>query len=586
MKAILKIFIVFTVFATLASCEDDDNGNGSTLSFTGTVPAFEVVLGSTDTDYAQFATDDKVGIFVGASTEKTYVASTSGSTVSFTASGTVLTSIYGDYAHVLAPVNGSGINGYYKAPITVSSTQTVTDGHNPNVLNCFGSAEISDRNADVSLTHYGGAIVLGFCSDDDLTISSVVIQATSPNEDSYLAGELDLVFDTQNPLSDPSIGDVSSGSNKITVTIEGGMTLTSSMQYIPVGVLPFSTAGDGLTLTIYEQSGAPCYYGEIFTDSSAIGNDGEIYINSGELALYEAELYTDEFEFPVITTITVTDYATQSPAIGQEIYIYSVDETEAETLYSTYTSDENGQVILEIPDGEYRVYSSIDGIVPIRSNSAYFTVARNSQDVDLVLYPIVFYDDTEWITADMGGTTTLANWYKTIDPPATSSGTEKRWNQCTTEAQNIITGLGWTMSDYVYLRLSNYKFGKNSTTAYATTPAIPSFTSGDFILSFSIVTFHTVSSSKWVYEECYFNLEITGSGSFSEDDPSVTSYDSDYLPSNLEAPDQEYYYKIVVYGAGPDTQITLSNQQPSTSTTLGYRMILEEFSIAAAEDLD
>lgn len=576
--------VLATLMVLLASCDDNDGG-GSSLSFQATIPPLNVVLGASVNNYAQFVSGDEVGIFVDASTEKTYTADASGSTSTFTAAETALTSAYGDYAHILVPLYEDGVRSYYKSSVYVPSSQTYEGGRNPNMLNLFGSAKLYDDKADIEMTHYGAVLCLGFTSSEDITLSKVIIEATDPSSGKYLAGEMELDFDVEHPLLTPETGSVSSGSNSITVSIPDGLSLGSDVQYVPIGVLPFSTKTSGLTLTLYEENNYPSYYGEILTDDLTIGSEGKISVGAGEIAFYDIDLTLDDFVLPVVSTITVTDYETKESVADQEVYIYSVED-QIETLLDTYTSDENGQISVEFNAGTYKAYSSIDGEAPVKSNFVEFTVADKSQEIELMLYPVVFWDDMEWITAEMGGDVTLKPLYASISPATANSSASDEcvWTAATDEAKAIIEEKGWTLTSWVYLRPGVFKMGKNNSESTATTPKISGFTSGDMVVNFSLISWHRVVNSAWTYEPCYFVLEISGSGSFSETS-TVTSYTSDNLPSAApSAPDQVWNYSFTVYGAGSDTQISITNKKPTSSTDTAFRMMLDEFSIAAIED--
>lgn len=575
-KILLNTLVISTAALTMAGCKvEEETGSGNSIAFSGTMEDLTVVLGDRNPEY-HWTAGEKAGIFLEATVEMPFRIETSGASTRLLADAADLPESYGTMAYAYFPGTGEG-KVFVDADIVIPEQQTCSAGHNPNALNLAATAPVTDAAAQLEFRHLGAVLDLGISSDEAITIGSIRVQASQPASGSYLAGRAKIDFLSGEPELDMSA--IESGVNTIMVSFPEPLALSSTVQYIPVGLLPFSTTGGGLTVTLYDEAGNPCPVAPILTGDSAIGQGGAISLASGEYASYDlGKISSDQFLKPSEISIKVTDDKTQSVRAGQSVSLYSVMNT-TETFIQTLTTDENGLAAVTLTAGDYKAYTAYNEGIPEEYNAINFSVeANNAETVDFIIYPYLFVDDFSWITSDMGGGQALLPYYGDISNMVINN-VSPAWDDCSQELKDILAEKGWTFSQFVFPRPGELTLGKSKTTSTIQTPAFSGLSgTSDVEVTVIAVQYHRVSAGAWVEERSQLQITVNGGGTING---SSTLLEPEF-ESDPTQPDKATTYTFVINGATPQTSVSIANLQPGDATGNLWRCLIDEVRVLEA----
>lgn len=576
MKKIL--FATVAALALSAGCSDDnENGASKTpIVFNATVEPAHVVMGTDGGSYG-WNRGDLAGIFVNATREMTFEAGQSGTSTRLSAVMADIPAYYGTKAYAYFPASGDG-ESYLRASLTVPSVQTFADGANPNRMNMAAIAEVKNAEADFSFRQMGAILELGLKTrDEGIVLSKMKIEVVNPSAGKYIAGSVKIDFTGDGPELGTT---VSGGTNTITVNFPDKVALGSTPVYIPVGVLPFASDGGGLQITVYDQNDNTCALPAIWTQDNEISENGALTVGRGEHVIYEVDdILYDNFDRPKSVSIKVIDNKAGAVRANQAVAIYAVADN-AETEVGDYTTDDAGVMSALLNPGTYRAYCAYDAQTDAKWNSLDFTVADLPENpYDFTIYAVVFKDDFDWITPDMGGSVVLKELYESINPPVANTANEVVWASGVGVA-GILAQKGWTFSTWVYIRPGSVRVGKKSATGTMTTPKMASLAVPTTLkMKLVAMPWHTVTGGVWKLEEAQLVFKIVGAGSFAEGE-SLKEYTTERMTSDAPAsPLRKNTFEVPIYGATAETQVSVTNKLPSGVSSTMYRVMIDRIQL-------
>jgi 5-hydroxyisourate hydrolase-like protein (transthyretin family) len=295
--------------------------------------------------------------------------------------------------------------------------------------------------------------------------------------------------------------------------------------------------------------------------------------------------------------ITVLDAKTGNPWAGKAFDLYKVSGEGVAEKVDSYTTDGTGKYNAQLMLGRYRIACAYFAGVSPMTNTVNFQVKKiPTNTADITVEPIHFADDFSWVTEAFNeGTTILKEWYSSVDPPAANSSAtnELRWDLMT-NADNIAfrDSRGYFLPEtlagtarFVFFRTGILKFGSTSRGGAITTPAFTACTAGATIkFSFDSNPMHVVSSGAWAVADAgnplKIKVRVSGSGTMkNEEGISVSELTLDN-PSGLNGNpawpvDRWNSLEVVVYGAGPDTQMTIESNVLNGGAGKGCRSFID-----------
>lgn len=581
-RKILSDFLaVSSAVLVLAGCQPEEKTTiTDPISFTGSIGNMTVVAGDRTPDY-RWNAGEQAGIFVGATVEIPYRTDEASASTSLSPVEAGIPASTGAMAYAYFPGTGES-RVYVDVNMVVPEQQTFSAGHNPNALNLAAMSSITDRQADLEFKHMGAILDLGLASDENITIYSMMVSIPQPAAGSYIAGTAKINFLGDEPVLDE--GSVKNGANSIMVSFPDGLTLTSGTQYIPVGVLPFSTLSGGIEVTVYDEIGKPCPLEPVFAGNSEIGENGAVSLASGEYASCDLGKISEDQFLPLSQiTIRVTDDKTGNVRAGQEINLYSVMNT-TETFIETLTTSVEGTASALLNAGNYKAYTAYGEGIPEEYNTISFTVqADNPETVDFTIYPYLFVDSFDWVEPDMGVSQELLRYYDV--PNGKVNNASPAWTTCSDELKAILAEKGWTFSDFVYPRPGQITLGKKNTAAAsgtqtAETPKFSGLTgTSDVKVTVIATPYHTVSGGVWTLERSYLEFIVNGGGTING---ATSLVEPEFVSGGQEEPDKSTTYEFTITGATPSTSVTITNKQPGDATGSMWRCLIEEVRILEA----
>lgn len=299
---------------------------------------------------------------------------------------------------------------------------------------------------------------------------------------------------------------------------------------------------------------------------------------------------------PHQVVITVINAKTNSAWASKSFELYSVTGENKIEKIDTYTTNDSGKGTMELVAGRYKVACAYFDGVSTMTNTADFTVKRDTPNTaEIKVEPVHFADDFSWVLPGWGETGDLALWYATIDPPAANSAAtfELRWDLLT-NADNITIrdSKGWTTPEtlagtarFVFFRPGIIKLGSASRGGAMTTPAFKNIT-GTVKLHFSFDSnpMHLVTNGAWALADkgnpLQMIVRVSGNGYFKDSEGKPVSELKLDNPSGLQADPQwpvDRWNKLeaVVYDATSTTQITIESNVLNGGSGSGCRSFLD-----------
>jgi len=567
------------------ACQNGNEGNGSSspIELTAEIEPFEYVMGDGSDDHA-WKNGDQVGVYVHATKEIPFSISADGDKASLVAVSADIPESYGSDSYACIPATGSQ-ESFLKMKICVPSSQTFSNGHNPNLINSVAYCKVADSKADFRFKQYGAVLAFGFSSSDGVKISSMKVIASAPASGSYLSGSKSLDF---TKATEFSVDDnVTGGDNVVEVNFPDGLELGNDTQYVTVATLPFSTEGGGIRLVLSDMEGHTCTLDSLICGNTPIGSGGALNVGAGQFVTYDAgNIVIDDFDIPSDVNVTLADKVTGKAIPDHKVYLYSVSGT-SKTLLDSMMTDENGKIEKQVNPGTYELATRYNDNFGPQWNTMGFTAKMNEAlSLTFDVIPIVFADDFDWITSDMGGTSkVLKPYYASFNPPSYNSAStdEAMIKESTAVAQAKLADIGWewTTADYAYLRPGVIKFGKKGSTGSITTPALgkyyPNLPENLLVKVTAISWNNSTDKITWTYENSQIMFTIIGGGSFSATDGTETTYTSGLLNSGTP-PDMYTYFSLPIYGATSSTQLKMESVKQTSGTQ--WRCMIDDIVIS------
>lgn len=573
-----KVLLAIAAFAALAGCtKDKENGSSDTpIAFSATFEEPKIVMGQSAKSYT-WTENDPVGVFVNATREMLYKADRSAAATSLSPLMADIPAGFGSAAYAYAPAAGTS-DPYFRTSLQIPATQQFAEGRNANVLNMAAIAPVADAAADFRFKQLGAILELGLKSPDaDINLSKMKIEVVNPSAGKYLTGRVKIDFTGQKPALAST---VTNGLNSITVEFYDGLKMASTPVYIPVGVLPFSSDGGGLRVTVYDTENNACELPVVWTEDNEISENGALTVGCGERVIdVLGDILYQNFNRPEPVTIKVVDNKSGAAGANMRVAVYAV-EGGVETLVNGFTSDASGLVKTALNPGTYRAYCAYNAQTEAKWNQLDFTVVRRGKNTfDFVVYPIVFAEDFDWITPQMGGSIVLKGLYESIDPPVANTANEVIWTNGVGVAE-ILAQKGWTFSAQVFIRPGSARVGKKGAAGTITTPKLGAVSTSTVRFTLVAMPWHVVANNAWKLENAQLEFKITGGGSF-EAGQTVTTYLTDPMTSDAPAtPLKKNVFDMQIYNPTPDTRIAITNKLPSGVSSVLYRVMIDRVVIA------
>lgn len=579
-KNLLSLSLIIPL---MIGCQDNENNSdsGAPISFDVSMESFKDVLGSAPSTVS-LKSGDTVGVYVYATKQMPFKVETDGNNSKLIALSADIPQSYGQVSYACIPANGSEF-GFLKMGINIPANQTYVNGRNPNLINSVAYSAVSNGVSSFNFKQYGAVFALGLSSDEEITLSKMTVEAKSPDSGAYLTGTKSLTFKS---MSEFTVDDkVSNGSNTITIDFPEGLKLSSNANYVTFATLPFSTSASGLKVVLYDAKNHTCSLAPILTQSSALGENGALSVQAGDYVACDlGKIKKDDFDIPAIVNISLKDKITGKPLADHEVYLYSLVGT-TETLVATLKTDALGKISKEINPGTYKLGTKYNDNFGPQWNTTQFTAKMDETlDVELDAVPIIFADDFNWITPEMGGSAkVLKPYYVSYNPPAFNSAAadEVMFAESTSDAQAKLAEIGyeWVAPDYTYLRPGVLKFGKKNSTGDVTTPKFGKYYSdvpSNVVMYVTAISWNGSSDKiSWTYEKSQLIFTIIGEGSFSESS-SETTYTTPLLNAGTP-PDMYTYIELPIYGASANTQVKFGSVKQSTGTQ--WRCMVDDIKI-------
>lgn len=519
----------------------------------------------------------------------------------------------GDDAYAIIPATNEATT-FVDAYINIPSEQTYSEGQNPSLINSFAHAKVVDGKAEFMFSPLNAVIEFGLASDDGSIISSMLIKAPSLVSNNYISGRKS--FDFSNAGFSVK-ENVQSGSSSIRINFPENIQLSSEPIYIPVSVLPFMTYGDGLEVTLYNESGYPFEIGHVLVENDDYCNGGALDVAAAEyVSTMIGNVSKDDFTLPAFVDMCVVENKTGNLMPDQKLNIYSAIGNDISFVQQVITGADGG-VKLELIPGNYTAYLAKEDGSDDEIRSVDFTVEpEKTVSVELVYYSYtteIFHDDFKWITPEMGEGDKLLDYFVvSIDPPKINAGTQanSKIDVADGGSQEIISEIGWDFWQpapakpgeqvtWVYLRLGEIQLGKSKGYAQATTPAMTGLKeSSNVLLSIVADPFYSVKGTDVTVCKTQLKLIIEGPGSFSSYDTEVKEKITDPIQSGdlsnpQEVPDGEpktfgskSYYDFVVYGATSETKFCIRTYDETVQDPEDYaqkQILIDDVKILLGE---
>ena len=569
-----KIIIFLAALFLFMNCTVEEQvKNTDPIIFTVSQGDYQPLMGEFKTE-CKFRDGDKVGVFVNATREMPFIIKGN----SLVAEAADIPQYFGNKAYAYLPAT-SKAESYAKVYINIPNEQSVSNGYNNNLLNMAAMAEVENGKVDFRFQPLGAIIDLGLSSKEEIVLSSLKVELPNPTTGSYLSGGIKVNYNEEGMTLDNK---VSGGSNSIVVKFDDNLTLSSDVQYVPIAVLPFSSDGGGLKITLFDQNGNPCNLEPIWTDTNEISDNGAIYIGEGSYIQYDiSPLSLDQFDLPTKVTIKVVDNKTSGIRANQTIWLYSIVNGQ-ESMVGEFMTDEQGCLSVELSSGEYKVAAKYDDNTDSKWNVQSFEVSGKEQNVDFIIYSIAFYDDFDWITSDMGSDAgvVLKDLYESVNPPVANVNNQVVWEEANGEAKDMLTAKGWTLSKWVYLSPGNIRIGKKSASGTITFPKLSNIGSSNVLLTLLVRPWHTVSGGAWKLEDAQMIISIEGGASFDESQL-ITEYIVHGMESDApSSPLKKNYFEIPIYNFSSNTVVSIHNLPPEGTSQTMYRIMFDEIKVA------
>lgn len=594
------IFAVPALLSLFAACtQKNDTLVEDPIVFSATVGEYVPAFG-TPSSMPELDDNMVVGVFVGATREMLY----------HTEQGRLVTDeadipqSYGQDAYAVIPATKDAAT-FVDASINVPAEQTFADGKNQSLINSFAYSTVTDGRAEFRFDPLTAVIEFGFTSEDGSKISSMVVSAPSLSDNTSLSGKMG--FDYKDGGGFTVDNAVENGSNTIRVSFPEPVALSSVPVYVPVAVLPFSTSGGGLSVTLYNENGYPYEMSPVLVSDDEYCNNGALDVLAADyVSVMAGNVSSGDFTLPSMVEFSIKVNATGDLMPNRSVNIYSVLGN-TETFVRAESVGESGKVTFELIPGDYKAYlANEDGLDDRLRSVSFKVISEQTVSVELVYYSYnieVFHDDFKWITPEMGeGDKELDYFVVTIDPPVVHTGKQNnsKIDVADSGAEEKIAEIGWDFwqpkangtgqETWVYLRLGEIQMGRSTGYAQATTPAMSSLTEeSDVLLSIVADPFYNISKTGVVTAQpTQLLITILGPGSFSTTDASVKEYitapiESGDLSNPQEVPEgepvtfgQKTYYDLLVYGATNETKFQLRtyDQNVPDPTSYSQRQIL------------
>ena len=598
------------LFMFVACTSESDTLMEDPIVFSVVTSEFVPVYG-TPSSVPELYDNMEVGVFVGSTREMLYHTD-QGRLVADEAD---IPQSYGRDAYAVIPATKDAAT-FVEASISVPAEQTFVEGKNQSLINSFAYTTVTDGMAEFKFEPMTAVIELGFTSGDGSKLSSMVISAPSLSNNTSLSGKMS--FDYKDGGGFTVDNAVENGGNTIRISFPEPVALSSVPVYVPVAVLPFSTSGGGLSVTLYNEKGYPYEMSPVLVGDDEYCSNGVLDVLAADyVSIMAGDVVSGDFTLPSIVEFSIKVNATGKLMPNRSVNIYSVLGND-ETFVRTEPIGESGKVSFELIPGDYKAYlANEDGSDDRLRSVSFKSISEQTVSVELIYYSYnteVFHDDFKWITPEMGEGDKLLDYYVvTLDPPAfnDAKAANSRIDVADSGAEEKIAEIGWDFwqqvpsnpnkkETWVFLRLGEIQLAKSKGYGTATTPAMSSLSrESDLLLSIVADPFYDISKTGVIsVQPTQLQITIIGPGSFSSVDESVKEYitapiESGDLSNPQKVPEgepvtfgQKTYYDLLVYGATNETKFqlrTYDQNVPNQANNSRKQILIDDVKVLLGE---